>query len=114
MTAFGSPNVCTAQCRAKDGQTWQELGECLAKRVEVVVCKPPCDEIAKNGTTGSSSASSLTASSTASRSGSASSTHASGSTGAGSVVAVAHVGISKSAIVVFAVLALGSFAGMLL
>jgi hypothetical protein len=113
MTAFGSPNVCTAQCRAKDGQTWQELGECLAKRVEVVVCKPPF-EIAKNGTTGSSSGSSMTASSTVSGSGSASSTHASGSTGAGSVVAVAHVGNSKSAIVVFALLALGSFAGMLL
>jgi len=114
MTAFGNPNACTAQCRVSGDQTWQQLGECLAKRVEVVVCKPPFGEIAKNGTTGSSSGSSMSASSTASGAGSASSTHASGPTGAGSIVAVAHVGSSKSAVVVFGVLALGSFAGMLL
>jgi hypothetical protein len=116
MTAFGSSGsgVCTAQCRTKDAQTWQELGECLAKRVEVVVCKPPFDEIAKNGTNETSGSSGTTASRTASRSGSTSSTHASGSTGAGNVVAVAHVGNPKSAMMVFVILAVGSFAGMLL
>jgi hypothetical protein len=126
MTAGGSPNLCTAQCAAGEGQTWQELGECLSKRVEVVVCKPAFEEIGRNGTSGSSGVASRTQTQTqtqtrtssvvASGSGSAtgSASHPVASTGAGSAVGVVHVGGSKAGVMLFAVLAVGSFAGMML
>jgi hypothetical protein len=99
MTARGSPNLCSAQCTVGMGQSWQELGECLSKRVEVVVCKPADAEVG-NGTQA-----------TPSRSATGSVTL---STGAASAVGVGHVGGSKAGVVVFAVLAIGSFAGMLM
>ena len=116
MTAFGSSGTCTAQCKAEDGQTWQELGECLSKRVEVVVCKPEFAEIGRNESQASGSAS---ASASVSVSGSGSATGsgvAQQSTGAAAstTVGVVHATVSKAGIVVFAILAFGSAAGMLL
>lgn len=109
MVAFGSPMPCTAQCKPKDGQTWQELGECLSKKVEVVVCKPAYAEIPRAST--SQSASNSHAHSTVPWAGSASSPgHSGGATSAFSAQATS----SKAALVVFGILALGSAAGMLL
>lgn len=107
---MGSPNLCTAQCSvgAEDGQTWQEVAACLNKRVDVVVCKPAFNEIA-NGTTASQSR-------TSGAGGSATSSASlpAASTGAGNMIGVAHVGGSKTAVALYAVLAVGSFAGMML
>ncbi|KAF2831162.1 hypothetical protein CC86DRAFT_135546 [Ophiobolus disseminans] len=120
VTANGTPNPCTAQCVAGNGQTWQELGECLNKKVQVVVCKPADGEIARSSSGGAASqTSSGVGSATTGRpsgtaSGSASGGQASAYIGAGSMVGVAHVGGSKTAVVVFCILAVGSFAGMLL
>jgi hypothetical protein len=124
MTASGSPNVCTAQCTAGNGQTWQELGDCLSKRVEVVVCRPAFIEIGRNQTEGSGVSSSVSASQTksstssgvgsASASGSGAQVSGSQSTGAGSAVGVVHVVGSKAGVALFVVLAFGSFAGMML
>lgn len=124
MTAFGSPGTCTAQCRAEDGQTWQELGECLSKRVEYVVCKPEFSEIGRNETeqsSGSAAQSTRTtaASGTGSASGSATGSGsgvAQQSTGgaAASTVGVVHATNSKVGVVMFALLAFGSAAGMFL
>lgn len=120
MNAFGNPFLCSAQCTPKEGQTFQELGECLSKRVQYVVCKPARAEIGNGTQTASrSSASSAqstsasgTASGSASRSASASgSAAASQSTGAASAVQAT---TSKAGFMVFGVLALGTFAGMLL
>jgi len=100
------PQPCVAQCVAS-GQTWRELGECLGKRVDVVVCK------ARDGEGGAASGSvSSTASASASVNGSGA--EASSSTGAASVTGVTHVGGSKAAAVLFGTLAVVSFAGMLL
>lgn len=111
MTAFGNPGTCTAQCRAEDGQTWQELGECLSKRVEVVVCKPEFGEIARNETSSSSSSSS---SGSSAHSSTKTTTSASGSaTASGSGAAQQSTG-SKAGVVLFALLAFGSAAGMFL
>jgi hypothetical protein len=115
MFAGGSPYPCTAQCVAEDGQTWQELGECLSKKVEVVVCKPAFNEIGRNETTtrvGPSATGSGQPAASGSSSGSGA--QASGSTGAGSTVGIVHVKGAKVAFGVFVMLAVGSAAGMLL
>jgi hypothetical protein len=120
MTAGGSPNICSAQCSVGNEQTWQELGECLSKRVEVVVCKPQFLEMGDDGNgsgNGTRSSASGTQTRTSSESGSASASatsQVSPSTGAGSANTVVHVGGSKAGVAVFAVLVLGSFAGMML
>ncbi|KAH4118776.1 hypothetical protein HBI04_043910 [Parastagonospora nodorum] len=120
MDAGGHPDLCTAQCAAGEGQTWQEMAECLSKRVEVVVCKPASGGFFENGTRstgyGSSGVASQTRTSSASGSGSAtgSTSQTSGSAGAGSTVGIMHVGGSKAGVMLFAVLAIGSFAGMML
>jgi hypothetical protein len=110
LTAMGDPNLCTAQCAigVEDGQTWQEVAACLNKRVNVVVCKPAANEI-KNGTTASQ-----TQTSGAAMSSSATASLPAASTGAGNVVGVSHFGGSKTAVALYAVLAIGSFAGMML
>ncbi|KAF2846802.1 hypothetical protein T440DRAFT_471509 [Plenodomus tracheiphilus IPT5] len=117
LDAFGNPRLCTAQCTPKDGQTWEELGECLSKRVEVVVCKPNQAEIATGApqsASGSAARSSTSASGTQSGSASASgSAQASGSSAANSVHAV-QATTSKAGLVIFGILALGSAAGMFL
>lgn len=111
MTAFGSPGTCTAQCRAEDGQSWQDLGECLSKRVEFVVCKPQYIEIGRNNTQQSSTQSS----GTPAASGASSSTGVlQASTGGASSVDVVHATTSKAGLLVFGILALGSAAGMFL
>lgn len=112
ITAFGSPGTCTAQCRAEDGQTWQELGECLSKRVEIVVCKPQFSEIGRNNTQ-QSSVSGAQSSPTRAASG-ASSGVLQASTGGASSLDAAHATFSKAGLVVFGILALGSAAGMFL
>jgi len=117
VTASGTPNPCIAQCVAGVGQTWQELGECLSKRVEVVVCKPAVGEIGDGRTgsaTGSQTTSGALGSATLVASGSGTGSQVLGSTGAGSVVGVEHVRGSKAVVVVFGVLAFGSFAATLL
>ncbi|KAH7399624.1 hypothetical protein BKA66DRAFT_398822, partial [Pyrenochaeta sp. MPI-SDFR-AT-0127] len=121
MTASGSPYTCTAQCKAGNGQTWQELGECLSKRVEVVVCKPQFNEIARNQTDSSASRSSTSGaqstrsgSSAPAASGSSGGAAPSNATGAASTMGVVHTTSSKLGAAVFVVLAIGSAAGMLL
>ncbi|KAH8732986.1 hypothetical protein GQ44DRAFT_721216 [Phaeosphaeriaceae sp. PMI808] len=118
MVGHGSPNVCTVDCVAENGQTWQELGECLSKRVEVVICKPDFSEIGRNRTGESSARSSTPANQSRSSSGTGSATNSptqtSQSRGAGSTVSVTHISGSKAAAVLFAVMAVGSFMGMVL
>jgi hypothetical protein len=109
-------NTCSAQCSVGDEQTWQDLGECLSKRVEVVVCSPRWLEIGRNDTS-SGTRSGTAGQSGTSVSGSASTSMAgqsSPSTGAAGMNAVAHVGGSKTGAVVFGLLAMGSFVGMML
>jgi len=119
MNAFGSPRLCTAQCKPKDGQTWQELGECLSKKVEVVVCKPAYAEIpteagqsASRSHSGSSIQSTTPASGTTS--GSVSGPGQSSRTGGAASTFPVQATTSKAALVIFGILTLGSAAGMLL
>lgn len=127
LNAFGYPNLCSAQCIVDEGQSWQEVGECLSKRVDVVICKPREEEIRKPTSSSEAGGSQSRTSSAASASGSGSAaagSSASGSgsgsasvppaTGAGNVVGVVHVGGSKVGVVLFAMMAVGSFAGMML
>lgn len=109
MTAFGGATLCTAQCTPGEGQTWQELGECLSERVEAVVCKPNAEEIG-NSTNSASTAASGSPTRSASGSGAVTSLP----TGAASTMGVVHSTSSKAGLVVFGLLALGSAAGMLL
>jgi hypothetical protein len=120
LTAIG--DACTGVCRVGEGQTGKEVGECLAKRVEVVVCKLGEGEVASASSvmssrvassTGSSAGSTRSASASASRSASAS-TAASQSASAGNAVGVVNVAHSKVGAVVFGMLAMGAFAGMML
>jgi hypothetical protein len=124
-SAMGSPFTCTAFCRTKGGQNFQQLGECLSKRVDVVICSPPYDEIGKNTTdpdassSGSVVASQSSASGTMSASASGSSSAsasaiASKSTGAASAVGGVQGSSSKAGLVLFGIVALGSAAGMFL
>jgi hypothetical protein len=133
-SAMGSPFPCTASCSTTDGQSFLELGECLSKRVDVVICSPPFDQINRNLTdpegasssgSGSGSMSQSTSSGMMSESGSAAAStggdaSASGSpssvdsTGAASAVGVTHGASSKAGLVVFGIMALGSAAGMFL
>jgi hypothetical protein len=110
--------VCSAQCAVADGQTWQELGECLSKRVDVVVCKPMAAEMG-NGTSSATSSGRTSASGVSgtrtSASGSGSPTaQVSQATGAAGRNDVVNIGGSKMGAMVFGILALGSFAGMFL
>jgi hypothetical protein len=111
-------NACTAECSVGDEQTWQNLGECLSKRVEVVVCQPRFSEVGRNDTSEGTRSRTTGQSGTGvsgSGSGSMSATaQVSPSTGAGNMNAVAHVGGSKAGAVMFVLLAMGSFAGMML
>jgi hypothetical protein len=134
-TASGSPFPCTASCSTTDDQSFLDLGECLSKRVEIVICSPPFDEINRNLTdpdaasssssSGSSSgtAAQSTSTETMSESGTASassdasasaSTSAAGSTGAASAVRVVHGASSKAGLLLFGIMAFGSAAGMFL
>ncbi|CBX95360.1 hypothetical protein IAQ61_004184 [Plenodomus lingam] len=117
MTAMGDPMLCTAQCKPKDGQTWEDLGDCLSKRVEVVVCKPDQAEIATGAPQqASESAAQSTASASGTQSASASSSgpaEASGSSAATSMHAV-QATTSKAGLVIFGLVALGSAMGMFL
>lgn len=112
----GSPGICMMQCRIADNATttWQEVGECLQKRVKEVVCAPRYAERYHNDTdvgSGSAAAQNPTSTPTAGGSGSAS---AAGSTGAATSLDVVHVGGSKFGLAAFALLALGSAVGMCL
>ncbi|KAF1946344.1 hypothetical protein EJ02DRAFT_367703 [Clathrospora elynae] len=118
MFAFGSPYTCTAECRAEKGQSFQQLGECLSKRVEVVVCSPQFEEMGGNGTEGGGG-SSLAAQSTsgkasASASGTASASAARSSMPAASTGGVGQTASLKFGLLVFGTMAVGSAAGMLL
>ena len=123
MTAFGSPFPCTAQCSVGEGKKWQDVGECLSKRVGVVVCKPRFEEIG-NATASSSGGGSASASASASSSGGArtsgsgsgasASSSSSVATGAASKGGVVHTTTSKAGLVLFGLLAVGSAVGMLL
>jgi hypothetical protein len=127
MSAMGSPFTCTAFCKTKGGQTFQELGQCLSKRVDVVICSPPYDEIGKNATepdassSGSvmasqSSASGTTTASASESSSSSASASASStvSTGAASTVGGVQASSSRAGLLIFGIAALGSAAGMFL
>jgi hypothetical protein len=120
-TASGSPFPCTASCSITDGQSFLDLGECLSKRVEIVICSPPFDQIDRNSTdpdaassgSGSGTAAQSTPAGTMSESGSAS-TSAADSTGAASAVGVTQGASSKAGLLLFGIMAFGSAAGMLL
>lgn len=120
-TASGSPFPCTASCSITDGQSFLDLGECLSKRVEIVICSPPFDQIDRNSTdpdaassgSGSGTAAQSTPAGTMSESGSAS-TSAADSTGAASAVYVTQGASSKAGLLLFGIMAFGSAAGMLL
>ncbi|KAG9188287.1 hypothetical protein G6011_02210 [Alternaria panax] len=121
-TASGSPFPCTASCSTTDDQNFLELGECLSKRVEIVICKPPFDKINRNLTdpdaassSSSGTAAQSTSTGTISESGTASaSASAADSTGAASAVGVIQSASSKGGLVLFAIMAFGSAAGMFL
>ena len=121
MTPMGSPNPCSVQCAPGAGQTWEELGKCLSERVEVVVCKPAAAEIGDDAdqnasqSSGSAAQTSAMMSSSASAAASASSgAPAQASTAAASSNMVVHATTSKVGVALFALLAFGSAAGMLL
>lgn len=113
--------ICMVQCRIGKGEstTWQEVGECLQKRVKEVVCAPRYEERFSSYTDGDAETSegvsgSSVAVSSGKETGSASaSASASASTGAGSR-GVVHVGSVKVGLFTFGLLALGSAAGMFL
>jgi len=120
ITSLGSPLPCTAQCFVDGKQTWQDLGQCLSKRVSVVVCKPDSSEIGRDTQSSSRPAGSSAPSGNAPAS-SATRADASptGSNGAASSVPTAaassvHETFSKAGVVVFALLAVSSAAGMFL
>jgi hypothetical protein len=93
----------------------------LSKRVEIVICSPPFDQIDRNSTdpdaassgSGSGTAAQSTPAGTMSESGSAS-TSAADSTGAASAVGVTQGASSKAGLLLFGIMAFGSAAGMLL
>ncbi|KAI1515561.1 hypothetical protein L13192_11627 [Pyrenophora tritici-repentis] len=122
MGVLGMPLPCTAVCVIESGdeQTLRRLGECLSKRVGVVVCS---DRERMNETESSSSSSSVgetstsmaasgTASLSASLSGGATASAATG--GAGKGVGVQRGDVSRAGVMVFGILALASAVGMLL
>ncbi|USP77031.1 hypothetical protein yc1106_04305 [Curvularia clavata] len=41
ISTVGTPLPCSAVCYTDDEQSFLELGECLSKRVKMVVCSPP-------------------------------------------------------------------------
>jgi hypothetical protein len=116
LSRYDNQDKCAGTCQAV-GQTWQELMSCLTKRAAVVVCKPDSEEI---GAIPSSSPVVWQSTNTQSQStstgglGDQTATHvpAEISTGAASSVDVVDVRVSKAAVALFAVLAVGSAAGM--
>jgi hypothetical protein len=118
ITAFGLPTPCTAQCTiVGDGQTYDELRACVKKRVSGWACqsKPVTEDIEPgNGTESSSATPSASGGAAGSSSASGGAARSSSASGAGSAVGVAHVGGSKVAVLMFGVLAVASFAGMML
>jgi hypothetical protein len=127
FSAIGMPFPCTAVCEAKDGQSFQELGECLSKRVETVVCKPASNEIGSESgsASGSSSVSKTTAQESTTATETATGTVSGGasgtdettlpeSTGAANTVHGVPATSSKAAFMIFGLVAVGSAAGMFL
>jgi len=129
MGVLGMPLPCTAVCEVEDGdeQGLRRVGECLSKRVGVVVCS---DRKGGNGTesdgssSGSSSSSSAGQTSTSSRAASGTAS-LSASSSAGATPSASTGGtskgfggqkgeVSKAGLMVFGVLALGSAVGMLM
>ena len=113
----GSPGICMMQCSIGDDEdvTWQQVGECLQKRVREVVCVPRFEERSHNYTdaeTGGAGTVSTTRTAVAS-SASLSPTKAASAGAAASLDGV-RVGSWKRGLVAFALLAVGSAAGMFL
>ncbi|OSS54018.1 hypothetical protein B5807_00942 [Epicoccum nigrum] len=115
--------ICMVQCRIEDEEstTWQQVGECLQKRVKEAVCAPRYEErysddaeMGSSSVLGTGTASSSVAASSGAETGSAGAiASASTSTGAASR-GVVHVGSVKVGLFTFGLLALGSAAGMFL
>lgn len=119
----GNPGICMIQCTIgdDDGVTWQQVGECLQKRVKEVVCMPQYIERTDNSTvTWGSTVKSTPAAGTvsATRPGGATdgtqAATAAPSTGAAILLNVVHTNTSKFGAVAFLLLAGVSVAGMLL
>ncbi|KAH6637962.1 hypothetical protein C7974DRAFT_451166 [Boeremia exigua] len=115
-----SPGICMMQCIINDDTTtWQQVGECLQKRVKEVVCAPKYEERDHNATypgAEESSLASVTVSTTqpggagdASRSASAA-----GSTGAAAIHDAVHASTSRLGLFAFSVLAVASAVGIFL
>lgn len=124
MGSLGMPLPCTAVCNVDvgDEEGLKRVGECLSKRVEVVVCSDQeGNDDSQSSSSSSSSASagktssrvsSGTAGASASASGKATASASTG--GAGRGVGGQGGEFSKAGLVVFGVLALGSVVGMLM
>lgn len=122
----GQPGICMMQCSLDDGDaaTWQQVGECLQKRVKSVVCAPKYEERDRNNTRISTSAavstqvagtiSATRPGASSAVSGTGQSASAAGSTGAAASLDVMHTGTSKVGMFAFLLLAVGSAAGMFL
>jgi hypothetical protein len=116
--------ICMVQCTVNegDGVTWQQVGECLQKKVKEVVCMPRYEERWKNQTresmwseyarTRTGGSSQATAKGTGT--GQAVSASATASTGAAASFDVVHASSSKMGLFTFLLLAVGSAFGMFL
>ncbi|KAF1832364.1 hypothetical protein BDW02DRAFT_571098 [Decorospora gaudefroyi] len=112
--AKGDPFPCTALCRAGGGgggggQSVFELGECLSKRVGIVVCSLPLEEDGGEGEGGNATVSDAMSSGSASATGGLPD-----STGGANVVGVVQSSSTMTGLVIFGILAFGSAAGMFL
>jgi hypothetical protein len=65
ISTVGTPLPCSAVCYTDDEQSFLELGECLSKRVKMVVCTPPEGQRGEAKSEGASSSSAAGSSSAA-------------------------------------------------
>src|SRR5690242_17733171 len=110
---ISNPGICMMQCTIGEGSTWQQVGECLQKRVKEVVCAPEFDKRSPRASRRSTTAG-VTVSATRPGGDGASSATGAASTGAAASVDVVHANSSKLALFAFGLLALGSAVGMFL
>lgn len=111
---ISNSGICMMQCTVGEGSTWQQVGECLQKRVKEVVCAPEYEERIPYASLRSTTSAGVTVSATRPGGDGASSATGAASTGAAASVDVVHASSSKLALIAFGLLALGSAAGMFL
>lgn len=111
-----SPGICMMQCRIPDNATttWQQVGECLQKRVKEVVCMPIYEERFHSDTPVSTGSTSPLNPASPTKTGESGSASAARSTGAAASIDIVHVGGSRLGLAAFALLAVGSVMGIYL